>query len=122
MSEINTGVTIYEMNKELYKQLDPCDGIFIQLKATEIVHMIRRRDENFMLLNRERNDYTIFTINQFISEKEAIQGVRETLQNRGDVVAIEKLQEEDNYEIWIKDNDEAFMYRLFPCAMFEVDV
>jgi hypothetical protein len=65
-----------------------------------------------MLLCRERNDYTIFRLEDSISDFES--ALIECLNNRGKVLDITK-QEDGNYEIWIRDNvtDDNVVYYLF---------
>lgn len=112
MADIDLGVDLYDMNKQAYKQEKPLDAIALHIKVNNMINDIYKTKKLYwMLLCRERNDYTVFipltiegTINEMI----------ETLNNRGKILDIDK-QEDGNYEIWIRDNDteENFVYYFF---------
>lgn len=107
---VNTGMTLYDFNKQAMAQFDPLDPIQFNLKTKEMIEDLANK-KYLMLLNTERNDYTIFHI---LTAEGIIKELRPTLQNRGNVLSIEK-QEDGNYEIWIRDTitKENFAYYLF---------
>lgn len=75
----------------------------------------RKKNKSYwMLLCRERYDFTIFEIFSNTSN-EFEKALYECLKNRGKIIDIDKIQEDGNYEIWIKDKDtkENFIYYLF---------
>ena len=66
-----------------------------------------------MLMCKERSDFTWFHItdNQFTK---GIQELKEVLEERGQVLAIQYQHGEDAFEIWVKSkDDEVFMFMLF---------
>ena len=71
-----------------------------------------------MLLCRERYDFTIFNFNKGKTEfslTHAIKDLEECLTNRGKIVSIEIVKENEiAYEIWLIVDDQAFVYYLFP--------
>lgn len=119
--EIDTGLTMYEINKNLMKEDKPLDPIAINIavkKATDGV--LASFKKYWMLLCRERNDYTVFIVNGSNNlEKE----LKETLLNRGYLLSIDK-QEDGNFEIWIRDSitEENFVYYLFDYTFGIIEV
>lgn len=125
MAEISLG-TLYDFNKAAMKNEKPLDPILFNKKITAIVKDIRTSKEGesqarfyWMLLNNERKDYTIFHINEpntyySYTVKQLEEDLKETLQNRGQVLSIDKL-EDGNYEIWIRDlvTEDNIVYYLF---------
>ena len=118
--EIDTGVSMYEINKNLMAEDKPLDPIMINkvVKSTakEILSSFKKY---WMLLCRERNDYTVFIINGYNLEKE----LKETLLNRGYLLSIDK-QDDGNFEIWIRDSitKENFVYYLFDYTFGVIEV
>lgn len=112
--EIDSGFTLYDMNKQAFAQEKPLDIIALNIKVDNMFTDIMKRknpSSYWMLLCRERNDYTVFIpLTLSGSKTEMI----ECLQNRGNVLSIDK-QEDGNYEIWIRDTDtkENFVYYFF---------
>lgn len=118
MAEIGAG-TLYEWNKAALNN-EP------KLKETKYKDLLRKiretlkeaTEKHYMLLCNELRDYTIFEIK---TENIQINEIRETLDNRGFVVSIEK-RETNDFEIWIKNEEGIFVYYLFPCDAFFVEV
>lgn len=104
---MNEKITLYDFNKANMAQIKPYDIITLKRlckKATEdIWHTFNQGCYSYwMLLCRERNDYTIFRLGDSISDFES--ALFECLNNRGKVLDITK-QPDNNYEIWIRDFD-----------------
>ena len=114
MAEIDLGMNLYDFNKMGMNNEKPLDTIALKNKINHIFEDIMHRNSNqcyWMLLCRERNDYTVFIpLTLAGSEKEML----ECLNTRGQVLSIDK-QKDGNYEIWIRDNDtkENFAYYFF---------
>lgn len=109
---INTGMTLYDLNKQLIANEQPFDAIFLNKKVKNMVSdIMERKKQYWMLLCNERKDYTVFIP---ITLEGTVKELIETLLNRGQIVSIEK-QEDNNYEIWIRDPDtqENFAYYFF---------
>ena len=110
-------ITLYDFNKANMAQIQPYDDITLNKMCNQIANEIwnyKDIDEKiyWMLLCRERNDYTIFCIQYNLNE--LIKAIRDCLKNRGYVLDITK-QPDNNYEIWIRDFDtnENVVYYLF---------
>lgn len=119
--EIDTGLSIYEINKNLMKEEKPLDPIAINIAIKKAADGILASFKKYwMLLCRERNDYTVFIVNGSNNlEKE----LKETLLNRGYLLSIDK-QEDGNFEIWIRDSitEENFVYYLFDYTFGIIEV
>lgn len=116
MSDVILG-NLYNINKEAMKQFSPYDPIALNRICQKVVDDIwdaiwQTAAPYWMLLCRERNDYTVFRLEE--SKKEFFSALKECLTNRGKVLDITK-QEDSNYEIWIRDfdTDENVVYYLF---------
>lgn len=117
MKENNT-ISLYEFNKTNMAQIKPYDPIVLNEITTQVAEDIwstlntHGYPTYWMLLCRERNDYTIFHIHY--NKEELQKAILECLNNRGYVLDITK-QPDNNYEIWIRDfdTDENVVYYLF---------
>ena len=114
MAELTLG-NLYDFNKSAMAQFIPLDLICFNRKTEAVVKDIYKRAKGgnryWMLLNNERKDYTVFIVESF---EGILDEFRPTLQNRGQVLSIDK-QKDENYEIWIRDpkTKENFVYYLF---------
>lgn len=124
MAEI--GMNLYELNKQAMAQLPPQSKKKLDKSLVSIGSWFGTAEEGqrwFMLLCREKADYTLF---HFVNP-EYIQGVedlKECINNRGQLQAIDYIHGEDAFEIWIKDPEtkEVSMYMLFNCAPMVIEV
>ena len=114
MAELDLG-TLYDFNKEAMKNEKPLDPIQFNLKVNEVaVELQERETQYWMLLCHERRDYTIFNIIACQNHKDIEFELKPTLLNRGNIISIDK-QPDENWVIWIRDdNNENFVYYLFP--------
>lgn len=114
-------ITNYEVNKQLMANEKVLDPILLSRKAREVA-ISMEEDEYWMLLCRERNDYTIFHLKPTHSTEYTRKELLETLKNRGEVVDFDK-QKDGHYEVWLRDYDtgENVMYKLFECGGFIVE-
>ena len=108
---------------DLYEKLKARDGVeFDSVKCDLKVYGNKGLNHYYMLLCRERNDYTIFFINE--EKKDNLyKKMMNTLNNRGKILSIDK-QPDGAYEIWIKDefeNNGIFVYYLFNYDIGVVD-
>ena len=108
--QINLGVSLYDVNKNLMANETPLDTILLNRKIIEVANCMTAK-EYWMLLCNERKDYSVFKIE---NPNNLIEELTITLTNRGQVLSIDK-QEDGNYEIWIRDynTQENFVYYLF---------
>ena len=119
-------ITLYDFNKENMAQIDPYTKQDLEKLCNQVAEYIWGRKQTaediwgensedktyWMLLCRERNDYTVFCIKD--SMVELADAIKDCLVNRGQVLDITK-QEDGNYEIWIRDylTRENVVYYLF---------
>lgn len=112
MAEIDLGMNLYDFNKAGMQGEKPLDIIALQIKIKEMIEdLYSTKNPYWMLLCRERNDYTVFII---LTVEGTVKELLETLNNRGQVLSIDK-QKDGNYEIWIRDTEtkENFVYYFF---------
>ena len=117
MNVSGINLNLYDFNKINMDNIKPYDTITLNRLCKKTIEDIWSRfsQEDYsywMLLCRERNDYTVFRLED--SQEEFYSALLECLNNRGKVLDITK-QPDDNYEIWIKDSitGENFAYYLF---------
>lgn len=113
-------ITLYDFNKENMAQIDPYTKEDLEKLCKQVAEHIwedfffkKPEDKTYwMLLCRERNDYTVFCIKDSMAE--LTEAIKDCLVNRGQVLDITK-QEDGNYEIWIRDylTKENVVYYLF---------
>lgn len=111
MAEINLG-SLYDFNKQAYSKEKPLDVIALHVKTKNMITDIyNTKIPYWMLLCRERSDYTVFIP---LTLEGTYNDMLESLEARGEVLDIDK-QEDGNYEIWIRDKktNENFVYYFF---------
>lgn len=112
---INTGMTQYELNKMVVKQLSAkiTNGQLKEYK--ELLKEFGKQDEVFMLLCNDTHYYTVI---QRVKGKDNAQFqnvVIELLQDNGDIKLIDWADESKTaLECWVQQNDDVFMFMLFP--------
>lgn len=117
--EIDTGLTLYDLNKSIMSQLKPLSMEEIQEKA-KVFDLYKNSSNNdfHMLLCKEYSYYTIFKYNIASEFKSFSEAVITIITELGDVYSIET-QIDGVVEIWIKpSNDEnvetPIAFYLFP--------
>lgn len=117
MSEVAMG-TLYELNKSAMRAS----------KTLDIRETIKEQDKelfNFfatnkfaMLLCNEQKDYTVFAMISNQSRENQVATAKEELytclSNRGELLSFEKTEDGIAFEIWLRINEEIFVYYLFP--------
>lgn len=124
--QIQTGISLYELNKMAMRQLPPQNKNKLKksLKSIGSWFSIPPADKQwFMLLCREKADYTVFHFVDFNYEK-GIQELEECIKDRGQLFAIDYVHEESAYEIWIRNPEtkDVSMYMLFNCPQMIIEV
>ena len=114
---LDSGMNLYDANKQLLANEKPLDPIIKSKKIHNIADMINKNTEKesfYMLLCRERNDYTLFNFRNLQNYSDFINDFNECLYNRGEVLAIDK-QESGAWEIWLRDieTEEIVVYYFF---------
>ncbi len=115
MSNITLG-NLYDLNKSINKLEKTLTATEKKRVLREIKTYFRNVDNKyFMLLCKERSDYTIFAFNdknEVVMQK-AMQDIKECFDNRGKLISVEPA-EGNALEIWLRVDDESFVYYLFP--------
>lgn len=117
--------TLYDFNKQLMSQVKELRRINFKDSLNQIKDFIKEKDNKyFMLLCKERSDYTVFVLfkNEDSDRQVFKKELSECLINRGQVLSIEKTKDKQAYEIWIKIDEEAFVYYLFPYDLGVIEV
>lgn len=119
------GNNLYDANKQLVlKNEKPLTHLELARKQEELEDFFKEEVlEYAMLLCHERRDYTIFHINGAYGAHVAANETLGCCIDRGEILGIDLTEHEDAFEIWLKINDEAFCYYLFPYdqAVIECD-
>lgn len=108
MSEVSMG-DVYSLNKDLMKTMKPLKDFEIKDKVRPLKYNMNKK--YYCLMCREKYDFTIFKIAPLAEKFEKV--LFECLTNRGEVLAIDTTEDE-NKEIWLLIDGEAFVYYLFP--------
>lgn len=127
--DISMGTT-YSLNQEAYNMVFPYNDEDITNHLKEISEWLYTKRCNYaMLLCNERHDYTVF--NYFEKSKNTynhgtMSDLRDCLKNRGKVLDVRYLEDQDAWEIWIRfsDGDEYqnHMFMFFDCESFVIEV
>lgn len=114
MAEINSG-TLYEINQNLMANEKKMSGFDILSKQKHIEKYFERQPFSyFMLLCHDARDYTLFKLQDTDSYKNGARELIDCLKNRGTILAIDKVDETNAFEIWIRtDEDKNLCYYLF---------
>lgn len=119
MGELSLG-TLYEANKQIMnnkqaiKPLTAPELAGAQKKIENFFNM--QCDSYGMLYCKDRSDFTIFHMYEKQNSNPPALAAAECIgccTDRGEVLSIEE-QEDKNFEIWIRIDDEAYAYYLFP--------
>ena len=117
MAEIPMG-NLYDLNKTAMKKVNPLDFAG-QNAGKKVIKSLFFEGGNhyYMLLNRERADYTVIEVPNITYAGEMAGECMSCLRNRGKILAIDRENPEISaIEIWIRGlDDENYMYMLFPC-------
>ena len=104
--------TLYELNQQALKNIPAINTQEITKAITELADYIKNSgNKYFMLLNKERSDYTIFIYEE--KAKELAEEMIGCLTDRGELLVVEK-QDNSAYECWIRRSGLVYMYYLFP--------
>ena len=114
MADINAG-TLYDFNKGIMENLTPLKPEELEKKEKLIkaYFMENIGQKYFMLLCKELNDYTLFSISSVMKCGFAISELDEALKNRGKILSIDKDEDTNAFEIWIKDDEGPHAWYLF---------
>ena len=112
---------LYDLNKQACAQLKPLDKFLLNGKKTVVIDFMNKTSNSYyMLLNKENADYTVFhLINKEKSNRKEIANILidECCINRGQVLSIEKTEDNSAIEIWIQTGETdntVLCYYFFP--------
>ena len=126
MAELNLG-NMYEANKAIMRneRIKPLNELEIAAKQKEIEDFFNMQCDSYgMLYCKDRSDFTIFHMYSSQNPNPPALAAKECIgccTDRGQILSIEK-QKDGAYEIWLRIDDDAFAYYLFPydAAVIEV--
>lgn len=124
MAEINSGVTLYDLNKDLLQNEKAISKTSLMKKRKEVIDFFKEINNNYyMLLCNEQKDYTVLKTDDkridtyTIAADELIL----CLQNRGYILSIERTKDKAAMEIWMRIDEHIFVYYLFGYDMGIID-
>ena len=128
MAEITLG-TLYNANCNLMKTIKPVPKNKMKLDLTNMGAWMSSFPgvRYFMLMCKERSDFTLIHFNEFNYLK-AVEEIKEILEERGTLLAVDYIHGENHYECWVRkeadtpEESEVFMFMLFDADWMVVDV
>ena len=122
--------SLYVLNQQAYNKVRPLNENEKREHLSNLYEWVKeQRCDYTMLLCHERRDYTIFHYKnrQDNTYKTAtIKDLRECIENRGKLLDVRYLQDQDAWEIWIRifedKSHQNYMYMFFNAEGFVVEV
>lgn len=117
---IDTGITMYDMQKQKYESVEPLDILDTISRLNEISEKILVSDNTyFTLLCHENRDYTTFVLTCQTEKEDLKQALLETIQNRGEIMDMYD-SGENCWDIWVRNvsTKKCFMMKLFDYSDF----
>lgn len=122
--------SLYALNQQAYDTVNP---LGIKEKHDQLNNLYEwvkeQRCDYTMLLCHERRDYTIFKYNTREDKKYhngIFNDLKECLENRGKILDVRYLQDQDAWEIWLRIFEDGghqnYMYMFFNAEGFVVEV
>ena len=119
------GNNLYDANKQLVLDNEkPLTHLELARKQEMLEDFFKEEVVEYaMLLCHDRRDYTVFHLNGAHAAHVAANETLGCCIDRGEILGIDLTDNKDAYEIWLKVNNEAFCYYLFPYdqAVIECD-
>ena len=115
--DIDLGATVYDANKQLVKQTEKkLNHLELAVRQTDLEKYFENNKKYHMLLCHERRDYTVFNLdeNSITSPMMAASETIGCCTDRGEILSIEKTDDDIAFEIWVSIDDEPYCYYLFP--------
>ena len=115
MSDVVMG-TLYDLNKSALATAEALNITkeFKQKKQQFDEYIKKHQNHFYMLLCNEQKDYTIFNLMMPDVSRVCYSELAECLENRGELLSFEPTEDGIAYEIWLRVNDEIFVYYFFP--------
>lgn len=122
--------SLYELNKQAYNTVMPLNRADTKEHLQYLYEWLKEQSCDYaMLLCHERRDYTIFKYTDRLDKtyyNGTLKDLYECIYNRGKLLDIRYLQDQDAWEIWvrIKEEDEYtnYMYMFFNAEGFVIEV
>lgn len=117
--------TLYEVNQSAYNNVKPYSKKKLKQELDNITEWFKEYQYQYvMLLCNEQRDYTVFNFLQQNDKacKFAANELKECLTNRGKVLDIRYLAEDNAWEIWLRIGVENHAYMLFNCEQCILEV
>jgi len=124
MANLDTQVSLYSMNQQVMAKKEPLDEDTLTAELHGISLWMQGNDSRyFMLLCHEKRDYTIFNLKSVKNFLAIYPEIKETLTNRGDLLAIDMEQDNNAFAIWIRNEaSENSLYYLFPYDLGVIEI
>lgn len=116
MAEIESGLTLYDLNKDLLQKEKTLSSTKIKQKRPDIIKFFNEIKNNYyMLLCNELKDYTVFKTDDKREDTYTIAADELILcmQNRGNILSIERTDDKVALEIWMRIEDKIYVYYAF---------
>lgn len=125
MADVDMGLSVYDFNKNIMKQLPVIEDLN-GVRDTLINYLRNTKAKKYlMLLCREQNDYTLFNFNNNWFNNQFDQDIIECFENRGfGIINCEIIDNGMAVEIWVKrpgQMENADLYYLFPADQMVVE-
>lgn len=122
--------SLYSMNQQAYDRVYPLNDKEKKRHLNDLYDWVKeQRCDYTMLLCHERRDYTILHYKNRedkIYKKGTLTDLKECLENRGRILDIRYLQDQDAWEIWLRifknEGHQNYMYMFFNAEGFIVEV
>lgn len=110
-------MTAYDLNKQIIGQLEILDSETLKEKKQLIREFIKEtKNRYYMLLCREINYFTLFSLDNFENCTEKLEDilVDECMRALGDLKAIDRTEDGHAIEIWYTAHDDTYVLYFFP--------
>lgn len=122
--------SLYALNQQAYDTVSPLNKVQFHKQLKNIYEWVKeQRCDYTMLLCHDRRDYTIIKYKTREDKKYydgTFKDLRECLENRGKILDIRYIQDQDAWEIWLRifknNSHQNYMYMFFNAEGFVVEV
>lgn len=109
----------YELKRQAYEAIHPLGKTKVDECIDNIYNFVQNNNITyFMLLCRERNDYTIFNFKDKDMKDYFKDAIKDCIYNRGKPVDIGLAEDGAAFELWLKfpnEDNRVHCYYFFPC-------
>lgn len=111
----NFGMSLYEMNKQIIAQTPTLSGAELEAARLTLSHYVNgldHSDEYYMLLCYDLRYFTMFARDQKYEEN-IVDAIMDCLSYVGEVKSVEMSEDGQAVEIWVTQDDEAYVMYFF---------